>query len=153
MTRVLFVCMGNICRSPAAEIVFRKMVDAAGIEDRIEIDSAGTIGYHMGNPPDSRMATHLECRGYQVAGRARKLVKEDLATFDLVLVMDEENLADAKALDPSGELHSKIRPFVGYLKIHSSSCVPDPYYGGDDGFAHVIDLLEDGCSTLLKEIS
>ena len=149
MTRVLFICMGNICRSPAAEIVFRKLVDDEGRGDEFEIDSAGTIGFHKGNPPDPRMASHLGKRGYRVEGRSRQLHASDLNKFDILLVMDEENLADTLSLDPSGELHHKVKPFVDFLGENEVPRIPDPYYGGDRGFAHVIDLLEDGCSVLL----
>lgn len=152
MTRVLFICMGNICRSPAAEIVFRKMARDAGLEGDFEIDSAGTIGFHKGKPPDPRMASHLERSGYTVDGRSRQLVADDLRQFDLLLAMDEENLADTLALDPSGELHHKVKSFVGFLTEHDEPRIPDPYYGGDRGFAHVIDLLEDGCAELLLKI-
>ena len=149
MTRVLFICMGNICRSPAAEIVFRKMVDDAGRSDEFGIDSAGTIGFHKGKPPDPRMSEHLARRGYAVEGRSRQLMASDLREFDLLLTMDEENLADTLALDPSGEFHHKVRSFVEMLTAEKAPRIPDPYYGGDSGFAHVIDLLEDGCAALL----
>jgi protein-tyrosine phosphatase len=150
MTRVLFICMGNICRSPAAEIVFRKMVGDGGRGDEFEIDSAGTIGFHKGNPPDQRMAAHLAKRGYRIEGRSRQLQAADLNDFDILLTMDEENLADTLALDPTGGLLHKVKPFVDFLREHETPRIPDPYYGGDQGFAHVIDLLEDGCSALLE---
>jgi protein-tyrosine phosphatase len=153
MTRVLFICMGNICRSPAAEIVFRKMVHDAGLEGDFEIDSAGTIGFHKGNPPDSRMAAHLAKNGYTVDGQSRQLVAGDLKNFDILLTMDEENFADTLSLNPSGEFHHKVKPFVDFLTEHDEPRIPDPYYGGDRGFAHVIDLLEDGCAALLGELS
>ncbi len=153
MTRVLFICMGNICRSPGAEIVFRKMVEDAGLGDSFEIDSAGTIGYHEGNPPDARMSEHLVRRGYRVEGKSRPLRKADLAEFDLLLTMDEENLADTLRLDPDGVFHAKVKPFVGFLRNGEAASIPDPYYGGDSGFAQVIDLLEDGCGVLLERIA
>lgn len=153
MTRVLFICMGNICRSPAAEIIFRKMVEEAGLRERFEIDSAGTIGYHEGSPPDPRMCSHLESRGYEISGRSRPLRESDLEHFDLLLTMDEENLADTLRLDRKGEFSERIKPFVDYLTEHAVERIPDPYYGGDAGFAHVIDLLEDGCRWLLHESS
>lgn len=145
--------MGNICRSPAAEIVFRKMVEDAGLDDRFEIDSAGTIGYHEGNPPDSRMCSHLEARGYEISGRSRPLRESDLGHYDLLLTMDEENLADTLRLDRNGDFGGRIKPFVDYLSEHEAERIPDPYYGGDAGFAHVIDLMEDGCRNLLTELS
>ena len=153
MTRVLFICMGNICRSPAADIIFRKMVKDAGLEDRFEIDSAGTIGYHEGNPPDARMCANLEERGYEVSGKSRPLKESDLRHYDLLLTMDEDNLADTLRLDKSGDAGGKIKPFVDYLTEHEAERIPDPYYGGEDGFGHVIELLEDGCANLLADIS
>jgi protein-tyrosine phosphatase len=149
MTRILFICMGNICRSPAAEIVFRKLAQEAGRGHEFEIDSAGTIGFHKGKPPDPRMSAHLAKRGYAVAGRSRQLVAADLREFDILLTMDEENLAETLALDPSGDFHHKVKPFAGMLTAVKAPRIPDPYYGGDHGFAHVIDLLEDGCASLL----
>lgn len=153
MKRVLFVCMGNICRSPAAEIVFRKIVDDAGLSESLEIDSAGTIGYHAGNPPDSRMSDHLRRRGYEITGRSRPVTSEDLDIFDLILTMDEENQADVLRLGSSGNHKAEIVPFVTYLREHSADRIPDPYHGGDKGFAHVIDLVVDGCVGLLDEFS
>jgi protein-tyrosine phosphatase len=153
MKRILFVCMGNICRSPAAEIVFRKMVSDAGREADFEIDSAGTIGFHKGKPPDARMAAHLAKKGYKVEGRSRQLTSDDLREFDLILTMDEDNLADALALDPGGNFRHKVQPFTDFLTEHDAPRIPDPYYGGDEGFAHVIELLEDGCAELLDRLS
>jgi protein-tyrosine phosphatase len=153
MNRILFVCMGNICRSPAAEIVFRKMVEDAGQSDRFEIDSAGTIGFHKGSPPDQRMSQHLTKRGYPVEGHSRQLVASDLRDFDILLTMDDENLSDTLGLDTSGEFHHKVKPFVDFLRDHEAAIIPDPYYGGDSGFAHVIDLLEDGCASLLDRLT
>ncbi len=145
--------MGNICRSPAAEIVFRKMVGDAKREADFEIDSAGTIGFHKGKPPDVRMAAHLAKNGYKVEGRSRQLTPDDLREFDLILTMDEDNLADALSLDPTGEFHHKVKPFVDFLTEHAAPSIPDPYYGGEEGFAHVIELLEDGCAELLDRLS
>ena len=152
MTRVLFICMGNICRSPAAEIVFRKMAEDAGRGDEFGIDSAGTIGFHKGSPPDPRMSDQLTKRGYAVKGRSRQLVAGDLCDFDILLTMDGENLTDTLTLDPSGKLHHKVKPFAGFLRENDAPEIPDPYYGGDRGFAHVIDLLEDGCASLLDSL-
>jgi len=150
--RVLFVCMGNICRSPAGEIIFRHLVAAAGRSADIEIDSAGTLGYHQGSPPDPRMAESLERSGYRVAGHARKIQAADLTRFDLIVTMDEDNLAAVRALDPSGRCHGKIRPLVEFCSEHHDTHVPDPYYGGQRGFDHVIALLEDGCAGILRTI-
>lgn len=149
---ILFVCLGNICRSPAAEIIFRQQTTAAGLADGFHIDSAGTIGHHEGSPPDSRMSEALHRRGFPVTGRARKIRREDLRNFDLVVTMDESNLADVRSLDPDGRYHDKIRPFVSFCRHHNDPRVPDPYYGGQRGFDHVITLLEDGCAGILAEI-
>ena len=145
--RVLFICLGNICRSPAAEIIFRRQVREAGRTAEFEIDSAGTGGYHIGAPPDSRMSAVLKKRGYTVAGSARKLTAADLEYYDLVVPMDQENLSDTRRLDPGGTHRAKIRPLTGFCTRHTDREVPDPYYDG--GFDHVADLLEDGCQGVL----
>lgn len=129
------------------------MAGDAGLAGSLEIDSAGTIGYHEGNPPDARMAAHLKARGYTVRGESRPLCKADLTGFDLLLTMDEENLADTLRLDPEGKYHRKVKPFVDFLRENEAPRVPDPYYGGDRGFSHVIDLLEDGCAALVEELA
>lgn len=149
-THVLFVCMGNICRSPAAEIIFRKLVDEAGLSHSMEIDSAGTIGYHAGSGPDRRMAATLRSRGYTITGEARRIRASDLSSFDYILTMDEANLDEVTRLDPSGTLHHKIIPMVRFARSHNDSHVPDPYYGGNEGFEHVADLLEDACAGFLR---
>jgi protein-tyrosine phosphatase len=150
--RILFVCLGNICRSPAAEIVFRQQAADAGRSDEFHIDSAGTIGHHQGSPPDPRMSDALKRQGFTVSGRARKIETKDLETFDLIVTMDESNLADVLGLDPGGKFHSKIRPFVSFCREHDDLRVPDPYYGGQRGFDHVIELLKDGCAGILDEL-
>ena len=151
--RVLFVCLGNICRSPAAEIIFRKQAEDAGRAGDFEIDSAGTIGHHQGSPPDPRMSEALEQRGFTISGKARRIEADDLQTFDLIVTMDETNLSDVQRLDPSGKLHSKIRPFMSFCRHHDDPRVPDPYYGGKRGFDHVIALLEDGCGEILASLA
>ena len=147
--RILFVCLGNICRSPAAEIIFRDKVAAAGRAAEFYIDSAGIIGHHAGSPPDPRMSAALRQCGYTVTGSARKIRLADLADFDLIVTMDESNLADVRGLDPRGVHGEKIRPFVSFCTRHSDPRVPDPYFGGQRGFDHVIELLEDGCEGIL----
>ena len=150
--RVLFVCLGNICRSPAAEIIFRQQAADAGRAEDFKVDSAGTIGHHQGSPPDSRMSAALERQGFTVHGRARQIKTADLENFDLIVTMDESNLADVQQLDPSGKRHAKIHPFVGFCRHHDDPRVPDPYYGGQRGFDHVIALLEDGCRGMLESL-
>lgn len=148
--RVLFVCLGNICRSPAAEIIFRKLVADAGRGNEFEIDSAGTIGHHQGSPPDSRMSEALRHRHFTIQGQARRIEADDLENFDLIVTMDETNLSDVQRLDKTGKLHSKIRPFMSFCRHHDDPRVPDPYYGGQRGFDHVVELLEDGCRGILE---
>jgi protein-tyrosine phosphatase len=150
--RVLFVCMGNICRSPAAEIVFRKLVQDAGLVGTIEIDSAGTIGYHTGNPPDSRMSSTLESRGYEIAGQSRQIKRRDLEHFDLILVADDDNLHDVLRLDPEHLHRQKIKLLTDFCVENSATFVPDPYYGGSSGFEKVADLVEDACNGLIDHI-
>lgn len=150
--RVLFVCLGNICRSPAAEIIFRQQVVDAGLAEEFEIDSAGTISHHQGSPPDPRMSESLQRKGFTVEGRARQIQAADLEKFDLIVTMDESNLSDVRELDSSGTLHSKIQPFVSFCRHHDDLRVPDPYYGGQRGFDHVIRLLEDGCREILVSL-
>lgn len=153
MKRILFVCMGNICRSPAGHCVLQHMVDAAGVSEAFEIESAGTIGFHAGAAPDGRMQQVMRSRGVPVIGRSRQLCAADLAYYDLILVMDRANLNDARRLDSKGQFHEKIQLFCDYCTEHSETEVPDPYYGGDQGFEHVMNLIEDGCGHLLKRLS
>ena len=148
--RVLFVCMGNICRSPAAECIFRRFVKRAGLSEVIECDSAGTIDYHQGQPPDPRMRQAGDSRGFVIDGRARAAEEEDLASFDLILAMDRENLADLKSLDRQGWYGNKIRLFCRFASGFSEQEVPDPYYGGPAGFEQALDILEDGCEGVLN---
>lgn len=151
--RVLFVCMGNICRSPAADIVFRSLVREAGLDGQIECDSAGTIGYHAGHPPDARMAAELGRRGYEIHGSARQIRAADLEDFDLVLVADRENLADVRELEGAERRADRIRLLTDYCREHDADHVPDPYYGGSSGFRRVADLVEDACQGLLDELA
>lgn len=150
--RVLFVCMGNICRSPAAEMVFRKLVSDAGLHDAIEIDSAGTIGYHTGKGPDPRMAETLRARGYPISGRSRQVSPQDLRDFDLILAADAENIRDLHRLDRTMEHREKIQLLVDYGIECRASHLPDPYYGGQQGFEKVADLVEDACTGLLETL-
>ena len=148
--RILFVCMGNICRSPAGEGVLAKMVAEAGLADRIQIDSAGTLGMHAGNPPDSRMRAAATKRGYELTSRARQVTAEDLDTFDLILVMDQDNHRNVIRLASTDEQRERVRLFCTFCEKHLEREVPDPYYGGSQGFEYVLDLLEDGCSGVLE---
>ena len=152
-TRVLFVCLGNICRSPAAEGVFLHLLGQEGLEDRFVVDSAGTGGWHVGKPADHRMRAAAERRGIHLPSRARQLDAGDLNSFDHILTMDASNLADVKALAREvGGGSAQIEPLVRYCRTMQATEVPDPYYGGPAGFEHVLDLLEDACRGLLEEL-
>lgn len=153
MNKILFLCMGNICRSPAGHCVLQHLVDEAGLSDQFEIESAGTIGFHIGNPPDQRMQQTMRARGIPIIGRSKKLCRADLEYYDLILAMDTDNLAGAQSLDPSQTLWNKLKLFCDYCVEHDETEVPDPYYGGDQGFEHVMNLIEDGCRNLLKSLS
>ncbi len=148
---ILFVCIGNICRSPSAENVMRKVVDAAGLSRRFQLDSAGTISLHCGNPPDPRMSRALKNRGFAAVGKARQVTMADFETFDLILAMDDENLRNLRDLEKRVSTpRATLRLFCAYCRESAASNVPDPYYGGSDGFERVLDLLEDGCAGLLE---
>lgn len=150
--RVLFVCMGNICRSPTAHGVFETMMAQAGLSDRIQVDSAGTHSYHVGAPPDARTQDHALKRGYHLsAQQARQFQRQDFEDFDLVLVMDWDNLALAQAHCPP-EHQRKVRRLAEFFLHHDSPVVPDPYLGGTQGFEEVLDLVEDGCAGLLRQV-
>ena len=152
-TRVLFVCLGNICRSPAAEGVFLHLLAQEGLEDRFVVDSAGTGGWHAGQPADRRMRAAAERRGIHLPGRARQLDAGDLSSFDHILTMDASNLADVLSLAREvGGGRARIEPLVQYCRELKAHEVPDPYYGGPDGFDHVLDLLDDACRGLLEEL-
>ncbi len=152
MVRVLFVCMGNICRSPTAEGVFRHLVNNAGLEQHIHIDSAGTHAYHIGNPPDQRaQATALKRNIDLSSQRARQVHSQDFSEFDYVLAMDNSNLHELHVICPA---NARTRPdlFLSYAQQTSEREVPDPYYGGAQGFEHVLDLVEDASQGLLASI-
>ncbi len=148
--RILFFCMGNICRSPTAEGVMRAKLKAAGID--VEVDSAGTHGYHVGAPPDERSQAHASKRGYDLSTlRARKLVAQDFERFDLVLAMDDDNLANAERLCPPGQRH-RLQLLMDYAPQAGKRHVPDPYYGGEAGFEEVLDLVEAACDGLVATL-
>ncbi|MDA7900558.1 low molecular weight phosphotyrosine protein phosphatase [Akkermansiaceae bacterium] len=149
---ILFVCMGNICRSPAGENIFRQVVEDAGLSDHIHCDSAGTIGIHSGNNPDTRMSKTLRRRGYKVTGCARQFSLQDFEIFDLILVMDDENHRNILKLADTEEKRAKLRRFTSFCLQHHHHEVPDPYYGGDAGFQLVADLIEDGSKGLIEHL-
>ena len=152
--RILFVCMGNICRSPTAEGVMRHVLREEGMADAVELDSAGTGGWHAGAPPDTRATTAAQARGIVLDGAARQVRREDFAAFDLILAADRENLADLRAIAPPGT-GSKVRllrEFDPASEGVPDLDVPDPYYGGARGFEDVLDLVEAACRGLLDEV-
>ena len=149
--RILFVCMGNICRSPTAEGVFRQLLKEAGLEQRVIVDSAGTGDYHVGEPPDERACTTAARRGYDLTGlRARQVSRDDFAKFDYVLAMDIENLRALKRFCPP-EYGHKVMLFTEFCST-GACVVPDPYSGGPEGFERVLDLVEDASQGLLEHL-
>jgi protein-tyrosine phosphatase len=152
MVRVLFVCLGNICRSPTAEGVFRQVVQQASLADYIDIDSAGTHAYHIGDPPDRRAQAAAARRGVDLSGlRGRQATPRDIEEFDYVLAMDRENLQNLQAICPSG-LETKLRLFLEFAGERVEREVPDPYFGGESGFDRVLDMIEDAAQGLLAHI-
>lgn len=153
MVRVLFVCMGNICRSPMAEGVFRRMLESAGLSDKVYVDSAGTHSYHIGAPPDSRSQATARRRGVELRGlRARQVVVNDFVEFEHVLAMDRDNLEHLLALCPDAALRTRVQLFMDFAPDLPEREVPDPYYGGAGGFERVMDLVEEAAQGLLVHI-
>ncbi len=151
--KILFVCLGNICRSPAAEGIMKKFVAQNNLDNIIEVDSAGTMGYHTGEGADPRMKRHAKNRGYDLTSAARRFdPKKDFPNFDYIVTMDDQNFADINSLDNEKKFHNKIFKMASFCKNHDIAEVPDPYYEGSEGFEYVLDILEDGCGNLLNKI-
>ncbi|HWI74012.1 MAG TPA: low molecular weight protein-tyrosine-phosphatase [Baekduia sp.] len=153
--RLLFVCMGNICRSPTAEAVMRAIVAREGLDGAVEIDSAGIGSWHVGEPPDRRSTAAAQARGIVLEGAARQVTEADFEAYDLLLAADEQNVAALRALAPDDEAAAKVvllREFDPEAVAAGDLEVPDPYYGGPDGFDHVIDLVEAACDGLLDRL-
>ena len=149
--RILFVCLGNICRSPAAEGIMRRIVSDRGLENEFEIDSAGTYGGHAGQLPDARMRAAASGRGYGLTHRSRPLREEDFDAFDLIVVMDDANYERVCRMAPERRYIEKVTRMVNFCRRHPQwSHIPDPYYEGREGFELVLDLLEDGCEGLTE---
>jgi protein-tyrosine phosphatase len=145
--KVLMVCLGNICRSPTAEAVLRAKLEAAGLAERVVVDSAGTGDWHVGSPPDARSQRHAANRGYDLSAlRGRQVAEDDFHRFDLILAMDEDNLADLQRLAPESTSRAELRLFADIE-------VPDPYAGGAAGFEQVLDLVETASDTWVKNLS
>lgn len=153
MMKILMVCMGNICRSPLAEGVVRRLADRVGMNARIEVDSAGTLAYHAGEQPDPRAKKVAARRGYDLSGmRARRVAEDDFSHFDLVLAMDKQNLAALERVCPEEYLH-KLGLFMEYAEDTGQDEIPDPYYGGPDGFERVLDMCEAAARGLIASIT
>ena len=153
-TKILFVCMGNICRSPSAEAVFKGIVKNSGVSHNFEIDSAGTTGYHVGQNADRRMLSHAIKRGFNLTSISRKFYPEtDFDHFDYIIGMDDENMFDLKNMVRNEADLNKLYKMTDYSKKLDYNEVPDPYYGGDAGFELVLDLLEDSCEGLLEKVT
>lgn len=147
--RILFVCLGNICRSPAAEGVIQAIVDEHHLQGRFEIDSAGTGRYHIGDLPDKRMRVHARRRGYELTHRCRQVTEGDFSEFDIIIGMDAQNLSRLRDMAPTPEAEEKVVGMAEFFGIATRyDYVPDPYYEGAEGFELVLDLLEDACHNL-----
>ncbi len=152
--KILFVCLGNICRSPSAEAVFKGIIEKQGLSDRYEVDSAGTSGWHAGEPADQRMQSHAIKRGYNLTSLSRKFEPSyDFDHFDLVIGMDESNISNLKRMARNANDLAKIYKMTDFCREFAYNEVPDPYYGGSAGFELVLDLLEDSCKGLLEKIT
>ncbi len=152
-TKILFVCLGNICRSPAAEAIMTKKIIDRGLEWDISVDSAGVMGYHTGEPADMRMKQHANLRGYEITSIARKFNPgRDFEEFDYIITMDDENYRDITSMDTEGKYKNKIYKMVEFCRTNKTDEVPDPYYEGREGFEKVLNILEDACEGLLEKI-
>jgi protein-tyrosine phosphatase len=149
--KILFVCLGNICRSPTAEGVMHAVLEEAGLSDRVAVDSAGTGAWHAGERADTRMRQHASRRGYDLTSRARQFTQADFARFDLVVVMDDDNHRAVCRLAPDSEAAERVQRFGAFCTPPIAE-VPDPYYGGAAGFERVMDIVEDGCHGLLARV-
>ncbi len=151
-TRILFVCLGNICRSPAAEEVMRVQIKKAGLERAVEVDSAGLISYHAGELPDSRMRSHAARRGYILSSRSRPVEYDDFFRFDYIIGMDQHNIVQLQKMAPTAESMAHIHLFTDFTNRLLHDHIPDPYYGGADGFELVLDLVEDCAQGLIAHL-
>lgn len=151
-TKLLFVCLGNICRSPAAEGIMAYMVKRDGVADRVGVDSAGTYGGHAGELADSRMRRAAAARGYNLTSISRQLRSDDFDKFDMIIVMDDSNYERVSRMAPDKDSLAKIWRMTDFCRTHKADHIPDPYYEGAHGFELVLDLLEDACQGLLDHL-
>lgn len=152
MKRILFVCLGNICRSATADEVMRTYLKREGLDREVEVDSAGISSYHRGELPDDRMRMHASRRGYNLTHRSRPVCIDDFYDFDIILGMDDSNIAALKDMAPDLETEKKIGRMTDYCRVKMVDYVPDPYYGGAQGFENVLDILEDACGGLIESL-
>ncbi len=150
--KILFVCLGNICRSPAAEGIMKRKIEEAGLQDQFLIDSAGILNYHEGELPDSRMRMHAKQRGYDLTSCSRPVKTADFYNFDYIIGMDDSNIIALERKAPDLESKNKIHRMVSFSGKYAHDHVPDPYYGGASGFETVLDLLEDACDGLIEKL-
>lgn len=150
--RVLFVCLGNICRSPTGEAIMNTLIKKEKLQDRIECDSAGISGQHHGDESDPRSISFAKRRGHEITSLSRPLTIGDLNEFDYILAMDNDNYRDIMKLDSSKQFSLKVFKMIQFCTVHNVKEVPDPYYGGEDSFELVIDILEDACHGFLNKV-
>lgn len=151
--KILFICLGNICRSASAEEIMRTLIKKEGLENEIDVDSAGISGYHEGDLPDARMRANAIRRGYRLTHLSRPVRTEDFYNFDLIVGMDDSNIDALHDKAPDTDSEKKIRRMTDFCRTKVADHVPDPYYGGAQGFENVLDILEDACQGLLEEIA
>ncbi len=150
---ILFVCLGNICRSPAAQGVMERLVEEKGVADKFEIDSAGLYGGHAGDLPDARMRAHARQRGLNLTHRSRQVKESDFDRFDIIVALDDSKYDRPRRMAPTPEDEKKVVKRADFFTLHPwADCVPDPYYDGAEGFENALDLIEDGCETLLRNV-
>jgi protein-tyrosine phosphatase len=152
MKKIIFVCLGNICRSPAAEAIFLSKVSTKPYFNDLHVESAGTSGAHCGEFADQRMREHASSRGYELATKSRRFSEDDILHHDYILAMDQNNIDDILKMDPLTDLSNKLLLMTNFCKSHEVSGVPDPYYGGPDGFEEVLDILEDAIDGFIIKI-
>lgn len=150
--KILFVCLGNICRSSTAQTIMQQLLEAHNLHHRIHVDSAGILSYHQGELADPRMRAHATHRGYNITHLSRPVTTQDFYDFDLILGMDDRNIDDLHDRCPDPTLAKKIGRMTDYCRLKQADHVPDPYYGGAQGFENVLDLLEDACQGLLEKV-